>query len=92
MVLILIKGALYEYTESESLEKWVNEQAELVQEESEKYLRLQKQNIEETIYIIFTYLFIHCFLVTNRIKVNRKTRANKRLAIRIAEKRTGYFG
>ena len=43
-------GALYEYTESESLEKWVNEQAELVQEESEKYLRLQKQNIEETIY------------------------------------------
>lgn len=39
-------GALYEYTESESLEKWVNEQAELVQEESEKYLHLQKQNIE----------------------------------------------
>ena len=53
-ILHSIQGALYEYTESESLEKWVNEQAELVQEESEKYLRLQKQNIEEAIYYYFS--------------------------------------
>ena len=41
----LLLGALYEFRESEKLEKWVNEQTKFVEHESAVIDKLQKENL-----------------------------------------------
>ena len=42
---MVVLGALYEFRESEKLEKWVNEQTKFVEHESAVIDKLQKENL-----------------------------------------------